>query len=131
VKTRIFTTLAVLVLTGFVATAAPVHAGTNVNVNLGIPAPVYRVPANYRTVYVHEGFPPVHTVPAKPPFSPLKSELFARDLQSVRIPGGFPCANGHVFRKQITGHRLGKLRMPIHSGNQAGRKTPAWVLLLR
>ena len=69
-KSRIFTTLAVLVLTGFVATAAPVHAGTNVNVNLGIPAPVYRVPANYRTVYVHEGFPPSTPSPRNPHFHP-------------------------------------------------------------
>ena len=109
-KTRFFTALAVLAFTGFVMTAAPVHAGTNVNVNMGIlapemvvipqsnvyfapgvsvdlffydnrwwnrrgdrwyrgsgyngpwvavgpryvPAPVYRVPADYRTVYGHE-----------------------------------------------------------------------------
>jgi len=39
VKTRFFTALAVLALTGFVVTAAPVLAGTNVNVNLGISAP--------------------------------------------------------------------------------------------
>jgi hypothetical protein len=44
VKTRIFTALAVLALTGFVATAAPVLAGTNVNVNLGIPAAVVVAP---------------------------------------------------------------------------------------
>ena len=43
-KTRFFTALAVLALTGFVATAAPVHAGTNVNVNLGIPAAVVVAP---------------------------------------------------------------------------------------
>jgi hypothetical protein len=110
VKTRFFMDLAVLALTGFVVTAAPVHAGTNVNINLGIPAPemvvipqsnvhfapgvsvdlfyydnhwwnrrgdrwyrgsgynrpwvavgpryvpapVYRIPADYRTVYGHE-----------------------------------------------------------------------------
>ena len=109
-KTRFFMALAVLALTGFVETVAPVHAETNVNVNLGIlapemaviprsnvyfapgvsvdlffydnrwwnrrgdrwyrgsgyngpwvavgpryvPAPVYRVPADYRTVYGHE-----------------------------------------------------------------------------
>jgi len=44
VKPRIFTVLAALALTGFVATAAPVQAGTNVNVNLGIPAPVVVAP---------------------------------------------------------------------------------------
>ena len=109
-KTGFLTALAVLAFTGFVMTAAPVHAGTNVNVNMGIlapemvvipqsnvyfapgvsvdlffydnrwwnrrgdrwyrsngyngpwvavgpryvPAPVYRVPADYRTVYGHE-----------------------------------------------------------------------------
>ena len=109
-KTGFFTALAVLAITGFVMTAALVHAGTNVNVNMGIlapemvvipqsnvyfapgvsvdlffydnrwwnrrgdrwyrgsgyngpwvavgpryvPAPVYRVPADYRTVYGHE-----------------------------------------------------------------------------
>jgi len=51
VKTRIFTALAVLALTGFVVTAAPVHAGTNVNVNLGIPAPVVVAP---QPVYVEQ-----------------------------------------------------------------------------
>ena len=25
-----------------------------------------------------------------------------------------PCADAHVFRRKITGHRLGKLRFPIH-----------------
>ncbi|HEX9137220.1 MAG TPA: hypothetical protein VF905_09795 [Nitrospirota bacterium] len=51
VKTRIFTVLAVLTLTGFVPIAAPVHAGTNVNVNLGIPAPVVVAP---QPVYVEQ-----------------------------------------------------------------------------
>ena len=50
-KTRIFTVLAVLALVGFIATAAPVHAGTNVNVNLGIPAPVVVAP---QQVYVEQ-----------------------------------------------------------------------------
>lgn len=50
-KTRIFTALAVLALTGFVATAAPVHAGTNVNVNLGLPGPVVVAP---QPVYVEQ-----------------------------------------------------------------------------
>ena len=50
-KTRILTALAVLALTGFVATAAPVHAGTNVNVNLGIPAAVVVAP---QPVYVEQ-----------------------------------------------------------------------------
>ena len=50
-KTRIFTALAVLALTGLVATAAPVYAGTNVNVNLGIPLPVVVAP---QPVYVEQ-----------------------------------------------------------------------------
>lgn len=50
-KTEIFTALAVLTLTGFIATAAPVHAGTNINVNLGIPAPVVVAP---QPVYVEQ-----------------------------------------------------------------------------
>src|SRR5512143_2930860 len=50
-KTRFFTALAVLALTGFVTTAAPVHAGTNVSVNLGIPAPVVVAP---QPVYVEQ-----------------------------------------------------------------------------
>jgi len=51
VKTRIFTVSAILVLAGFVATAAPVHAGTNVNVNLGLPVPVVVAP---QPVYVEQ-----------------------------------------------------------------------------
>jgi len=43
-KTRILTALAVLALAGFVDTAAPLHAGTNVNVNVGIPVAVAPVP---------------------------------------------------------------------------------------
>ena len=43
-KTRILTALAVLALTGIVATEAPVHAGANVNVNVGIPIGVAVVP---------------------------------------------------------------------------------------
>ena len=39
-KTRILVTLAVLALAGFVANALPVHAGANVNVNVGIPVGV-------------------------------------------------------------------------------------------
>ena len=50
-KTRIFTALAVLVFTGFVATAAPVLAGTNVNINLGLPAAVVAAP---QPVYVEQ-----------------------------------------------------------------------------
>ena len=50
-KTRILTALAILALTGFVATAAPVHAGTNVNVNLGLPVPVVVAP---QPVYVEQ-----------------------------------------------------------------------------
>jgi hypothetical protein len=43
-KTGILTSLVVLALAGFVTAAAPLHAGTNVNVNLGIPAPVVVAP---------------------------------------------------------------------------------------
>jgi hypothetical protein len=50
-KTRTVTSLAVLALAGFVAAAALVHAGTNVNVNLGIPAPVVVTP---HPVYIEQ-----------------------------------------------------------------------------
>jgi len=43
-KTRIVALLAVLTLAGSVVAATPAHAGTNVNVNLGIPAPVVVAP---------------------------------------------------------------------------------------
>jgi hypothetical protein len=57
VKTRIVTTITALVLVGFVATAAPVLAGTNISVNLGIPAAVIAAP---QPVYVEQ--PPEMTV---------------------------------------------------------------------
>ena len=50
-KTGILPALTVLALTGFVATAAPVHAGTNVNVTLGLPVPVVVAP---QPVYVEQ-----------------------------------------------------------------------------
>ena len=50
-KPKILTVLAVLALTGFVATTVPAHAGTNVNVNLGLPAPVVVAP---QPVYVEQ-----------------------------------------------------------------------------
>ena len=57
-KTRILTALAVLMLAGFVATAAPVHAGANVNINVGIPVGVAVAPAPVvvapQSVYVVE-----------------------------------------------------------------------------
>jgi len=53
-KTKIHPALSLFALIGFVSTTVPVHAGTNVNVNLGIPVPDYRMPVDYRTVYVHE-----------------------------------------------------------------------------
>lgn len=43
-KTRMFPALALLAITGFVVTAVPADAGTNVNVNLGIPAAVVVAP---------------------------------------------------------------------------------------
>jgi len=50
-KTKILKALAVFALPVFVATAVPVHAGTNINVNLGIPAPVVVAP---QPVYVEQ-----------------------------------------------------------------------------
>jgi len=50
-KTVTVTSLAVLTLVGFAVTAAPVHSGTNVNVNLGIPFPVVVAP---QPVYVEQ-----------------------------------------------------------------------------
>jgi hypothetical protein len=50
-KTRIFTALAALAFTVFAATAAPVLAGTNVNINLGLPAAVVAAP---EPVYVEQ-----------------------------------------------------------------------------
>ena len=57
-KTRILTALAVLALTGYVSSASPVHAGANVNVNVGIPIGVVAAPAPVvvapQPVYVEE-----------------------------------------------------------------------------
>jgi len=44
-KTRIPVALAVFVLAGFAMNAVPAYAGTNVNVNVGLPVPVAVVPA--------------------------------------------------------------------------------------
>lgn len=57
-KTGILTALAVLAFTGYLATATPVHAGANVNVNVGIPIGVVATPAPVvvapQPVYVEE-----------------------------------------------------------------------------